>query len=257
MSDINIYFKKIPCEFDDLNDFEKSGADLSTHYKMYHEMLKIQEIMKSGLDELYRHSYSHLRDGSLNCLHYYISLVDFEVNLINLYIIPEKNKFRVNLNFDKIISNTKLKNIKEKIIDKINDYSGSNIINDKEDELKKVDKDFFKGDNCMNFENYKIEEIELNKLDDMALEVALEKLKISGDFEFYIKTKNEKTYLVKDGMSLELNGEQFINEMKNMCIGKTIKDIKDKPLMKIVESINLIKSIKMSAKEPDLNIFFG
>jgi len=107
------------------------------------------------------------------------------------------------------------------------------------------------------FTNYKITSVEFSEISDVALEAAMEKL--AGQMDgVEIKTKGEKTYLVKDGTAIELNGAEFIDLVKKYVIGKTEAELtRNTTMYTLIKTLGIVKSATVEKDESSLSSIFG
>lgn len=107
------------------------------------------------------------------------------------------------------------------------------------------------------FSNYKITAIEFSDIQDVALETALEKLasKLDG---VELKEKGEKTFLVKDGAAIELNGKDFQSLISRYVIGKTEAELtRNASMFELIKTLGIIKSATVEKVQGDLSSIFG
>lgn len=107
------------------------------------------------------------------------------------------------------------------------------------------------------FSNYKITEIEFAEINDVALEAALEKLasKLDG---VELKTKGDKTFLVKDGIAIELNGKDFQELIKGYVLGKTEAELtRNTSMFELIKTLGIIRSAKVEKVQGDLSSIFS
>lgn len=107
------------------------------------------------------------------------------------------------------------------------------------------------------FTNFKITEVEFREVNEVALETAIEKVADRMD-DVEIKTKGNKSFLVKDGSAIEINGAEFVNLIKKYVIGKTEAELtRNSSMYQLIKSLGIIKSAKVEADESDLSSIFG
>jgi len=107
------------------------------------------------------------------------------------------------------------------------------------------------------FSNFKITNVEFGEVSDVALETAVEK--IAGNLKgVEIKTKADKTYLVKDGSAIELNGEEFISLVDAYVKGKTVSGLsRNSEMFTLIKNLGIIKKVTLESKGGDLSSIFG
>lgn len=107
------------------------------------------------------------------------------------------------------------------------------------------------------FTNYKITSVEFAEINEVALEAAMEKL--AGQMDgVEIKAKGEKTYLVKDGTAIELNGEEFVAMVKKYVIGKTEAELtRNTSMYNLIKTLGIVKSATVERDESSLSSIFG
>ncbi len=107
------------------------------------------------------------------------------------------------------------------------------------------------------FTNFKITSIDFREVNDVALEAAIEKVAATMD-GVEIKTKGDKSYLVKDGSAIELNGKEFQELVAKYVVGKTEADLtRNAPMYQLIKSLGIIKKATVEADESDLSTIFG
>jgi len=107
------------------------------------------------------------------------------------------------------------------------------------------------------FNNFVIEDVVFGEVNEVALETAVEK--IASDLQgVEIKTKNDKTYLVKDGSAIELNGDEFIALVEKYVKGKTVNALsKNREMFTLIKNLGIIKEVKLTSKDSGLSSIFG
>lgn len=112
------------------------------------------------------------------------------------------------------------------------------------------------GENAM-LDGFKIAEVTLGDINDVALEVAVEGMAKSLD-GVTIKKKGTKTYLVKDGSTIELNGEEFQSMVANYIKGKTVSELRSNNSMyQLITKLGLVQKITLEKETGDLSAIFG
>jgi len=107
------------------------------------------------------------------------------------------------------------------------------------------------------FANHKITKVEFAEINDVALEAAVEKVaaNLSG---VEIRTKGDETYLVKDGTVIQLNGEDFLNLVKDYVVGKTISELtRNNEMYTLIKTLGIIKSATVEKDASSLSSIFG
>lgn len=107
------------------------------------------------------------------------------------------------------------------------------------------------------FTNFKITEVEFREVSEVALETAIEKVADRMD-GVEIRSKGGKSFLVKDGTAIEINGAEFVNLVKKYVVGKTEAELtRNASMYQLIKSLGIIKSAKVEADESDLSSIFG
>ena len=107
------------------------------------------------------------------------------------------------------------------------------------------------------FSNYKIKEVTFGEISDVALESAVEKIAV--DLEgVEIKTKTDKTYLVKDGEAVELRGAEFQKLVDNYVKGKTVAALRNnKEMFTLITKLGIIDEVTLTKEKGGLSAIFG
>lgn len=107
------------------------------------------------------------------------------------------------------------------------------------------------------FSNYKITDVKFGEVIDIALESAIEK--IAKDLDgVEIKTRGEKTFLVKDGNAIELQGGEFQKLVESYVKGKTVSSLRNNSAMfSLITKLGIIESVQLSKEKDDLSSIFG
>lgn len=107
------------------------------------------------------------------------------------------------------------------------------------------------------FSNYKITDVKFGEISDVALETAVEKIahELQG---VEIKTKGEKTYMVKNGKAIELKGEEFIALVQKYVVGKTVSGLRrNKEMFTLIQNLGIISEVTLQCQADDLSTIFG
>lgn len=107
------------------------------------------------------------------------------------------------------------------------------------------------------FSNYKITDVKFGDISDIALETAVEK--IAHDLEgVEIKTKGDKTYLIKNGKAIELKGEEFTSLVEKYVKGKTVAGLRrNKEMFTLISNLGIISEVTLTSQADDLSSIFG
>lgn len=107
------------------------------------------------------------------------------------------------------------------------------------------------------FSNFKIKDVKFGEISDVALETAVEK--IAGQLEgVEIKTKADKTYLIKNGKAIELKGDEFIGLVEKFVKGKTVAGLRrNKEMFTLIQNLGIISEVTLENQADDLSTIFG
>ena len=107
------------------------------------------------------------------------------------------------------------------------------------------------------FSNYKVTEVKFGAVNDVALETAVEK--IASDLkDVEVKVKGEKTFLIKDGSAIELNGTEFQDLILKYVLGKTVSElVHNRSMFDLITRLGLIEEVKLEKPKDDLAAIFG
>jgi len=115
----------------------------------------------------------------------------------------------------------------------------------------------FKEEEKIVFENYRIEEVELNELDEVALEVAMTEL-LEEHPGVKVKEKKDKLYLIKGGKSVCLEPESFKKTVLKMVKGKTMKQISKLGILyDMITRLGILNKVVLVKQDSDLEDIFS
>jgi len=107
------------------------------------------------------------------------------------------------------------------------------------------------------FSDYVIENVSLNDIDPIALEVALDQIKnkLVGTS---IKEKDGKTYLIQNGKSIELSGDEFKSMIRKFVIGKKLSDFDNSSsnMVLLIKELGILSSATLQSPSVELDSFF-
>jgi len=109
------------------------------------------------------------------------------------------------------------------------------------------------------FSNFKVTSIDLRQVDDVAIEVAVEKVakEIPG---VEIVTKSDKTFIVKDGKSQELSGDEFRKVVENYVVGSKVVELqRDSNMFSLIKMLGIIgtATLEFAGDKEDKSSIFG